>query len=202
MSARSKESEGPLTRAAVTLETELLHYEQGVKELGTTAITSEKSLHRARIGLERCAELERRLGAALQSFAEAMQETQNRQQQYIATSREAAERVQQRFNERNALLERMKVLGEHAKELNEPVAAAMTAGSEEASPTSKLLSSLEAVGERTASVIDEADALQRAARDDEWLDIERETGTLKQQLQSARNKVLIAHRNVAGRSPS
>lgn len=204
MGTRSKDSESRLTQTAATLDAEIARFEQLVKELDTSSITSEKTLHRAAGKLEESAAIQQRLGSALQAFAEAMQEMQERQQRCVEATREAAQRVEQRFAGRNALLQRVQALGERAREINAPVAAAMapSAGEDAAPDTTKVLSSLEAVLALTASAIDEADAVQRAAKDEEWSDIERDTGNLKQQLQSVRNKVLTTQRSVAARAAS
>ena len=58
------------------------------------------------------------------------------------------------------------------------------------------------VAARTESVVAEAEALGADAVTDDWQDIAREATTLKQQLQSARNQILVAQRDVAGRTPS
>ncbi len=198
MSSRPKTAEGPLTRAAAALESEIGRYEEALKEIATTPIHTEKALHRARLRLEQCAELEQRLGVALQAFADAMRETQGRQQKGMDASREAAQRIEQRFASRSALLGRMQGLADQARGIGEPVNAVSSAGADDA----QLLKSLQEAGDLTSAAISEADGLLQAAKADEWNDIERDTETLKAQLQAARNKLLLAQRTVAGRSPS
>ena len=66
-----------------------------------------------------------------------------------------------------------------------------------------LLKTLSEVAARTESVVSEAETLGADAVADDWQDaVAREATTLKQQLQSARNKILVAQRDVAGRTPS
>jgi hypothetical protein len=84
--------------------------------------------------------------------------------------------------------------------LNEPVTA-LEAKSGDAN-AQDLLKTLSEVATRTESVIAEADTLGADAVADDWQDIAREATTLKQQLQSARNKILTAQRDVAARTPS
>jgi hypothetical protein len=201
MATRTKDGAGPLSLAAAALEAELGRYEQLVRDLGGTTITSDKTLQRARRSLEDCGSLEQSLSAALQGFAQAMQATQDRQQSCMEATVAAARRVEARFHARGALLERMKVLGERAREINEPVVAAINAGAD-GGAAEPLLSTLQTASDLTASIISDAEALQRAAKDDDWVDIERDTDALKQQLQAARNKILAAQRQVASRSPS
>jgi hypothetical protein len=112
----------------------------------------------------------------------------------------AKARIQQRIQNRSALLERFSALGDRARALNEPVAA-LEAKQGEAN-AQDLLTTLGEVATRTEAVIAEADTLGADAQTDDWQDIAREATTLKQQIQSARNKILVAQRDVASRTPS
>jgi hypothetical protein len=136
----------------------------------------------------------------LQAFASAMQGVQVRQQTCISEAVAAAEKIQQRIQNRSSLLERFSALGERARSLNEPVAA--LEAKEGDANAQDLLKTLGEVAERTESVVAEAETLGADAVADDWQDIAREATTLKQQLQSARNKILVAQRDVAGRTPS
>jgi hypothetical protein len=190
----------PLAAAAAALETELGRYEATSAELDSLPLTSDKTLQRARKVLEECAAHQERLAVLLPAFAQAMQVAQARQQECMEVTARGTAKIKTRFEERMALLERVALLGQSAQEINEPVAAVLEGGEEKA--PAELLKSLDEVGARTEAVIAEADAVQRAAQEGDWLDIARDADALKQQLQAARNKVLIAQRNVASRAPS
>ena len=196
----SKKLETPLARAAASLEGELLEYEKFVVDVKKMDLSSEKAMHRAKTLLENCAAGESRMAERLQAFAEAVQDVQGRQQACITEAVAAAEKIQQRIQNRSALLERFSALGDRARALNEPVAA-LEAKEGEAS-AQDLLTTLGEVAQRTEAVIQEADALGSDAENDDWQDIAREATTLKQQIQSARNKILVAQRDVASRTPS
>jgi chromosome segregation ATPase len=196
----SKKNETPLAKAAAALEAELLEYEKFVAEVKRMNLNTEKSMHRAKDLLEHCAAGEQRMAERLQAFAAAMQDVQVRQQGCISEAVAAAEKIQQRIQQRSTLLERFSALGELARALNEPVAA--LEAKEGDANAQDLLKTLSEVAERTESVVAEAEALGADAVSDDWQDIAREATTLKQQLQSARNKILVAQRDVAGRTPS
>jgi hypothetical protein len=196
----SKKIETPLAKAAAALEAELLEYEKFVSEVKRMSLNTEKSMHRAKDLLEHCAAGEHRMSERLQAFAAAMQDVQVRQQGCIAEAVAAAEKIQQRIQNRSSLLERFSALGERARSLNEPVAA--LEAKEGDANAQDLLKTLGEVAERTESVVAEAETLGADAVADDWQDIAREATTLKQQLQSARNKILVAQRDVAGRTPS
>jgi len=196
----SKKPETPLAKAAAALEGELLEYEKFVAEVKRMNLNTEKSMHRAKTLLEECAKGEQRMAERLQSFAAAMQEVQVRQQTCITEAVAAAQKIQERIQQRSALLERFSALGERARSLNEPVAA--LEAKEDGANAQDLLKTLGEVASRVEAVVAEADTLGADAVTDDWQDIAREATTLKQQLQSARNKILVAQRDVAGRTPS
>jgi chromosome segregation ATPase len=195
-----KLTDTPLAKAAAALEAELLEYEKFVGEVKRMSLNTEKAMHRAKDLLEHCAAGEQRMGERLQAFAAAMQDVQVRQQGCISEAVAAAETIQARVQKRSALLQRFSALGERARALNEPVAA-LEAKEGEAN-AQDLLRTLGEVVAATDSVVAEADVLLADANTDDWEDIAREANTLKQQLQSARNKILTAHRDVAARTPS
>lgn len=196
----SKKLETPLASAAAALEAELGEYEKFVLDVQRMSINSEKAMHRAKALLEDCAAGEARMAERLQAFAAAVQGVQLRQQTCISEAVAAAERIQQRLQNRSGLLERFSALGDRARALNEPVAA-LEAKEGEAN-AQDLLTTLGEVAQRTEAVIEEADALGIDAQKNDWQDIAREATTLKQQIQSARNKILVAQRDVAARTPS
>lgn len=195
-----KAPETPLAKAAAALEAELLEYEKFVAEVKRMSLNNEKAMHRAKDLLEHCAAGEQRMAERLQAFAAAMQDVQVRQQGCISEAVAAAERIQERIQKRSTLLERFSALGERARALNEPVAA-LEAKEGEAN-AQDLLKTLGDVASATEAVVAEAEVLGADASADDWQDIAREANTLKQQLQSARNKILTAQRDVAARTPS
>jgi hypothetical protein len=198
---KSKKDEGPLVAAAAALEAEVLRWEAVVAEADRTEVSSDKALQRVRGALAECAAHEATLAGQLQAFVTAMQALQARQRACMEATVALASRMQARLASRTELLDRFGALGQRAGSINEPVATVMDGLARKAAPE-ELLAPLELVATRSDEVAADADAIARAAREAAWDDIAREAEGLKQQIQSVRNKVLVAHRNVAARAPS
>ena len=199
--AASKKAEGPLVKAAMALEAELARYEENVADAKRLEIGSEKGLHKSKTILEACAATEQKMRDHLQAFAVAMQEMQKRQQACVDETLATAKRIEERIHDRAELLERFGQLGQRAKEVDEPVKAVMQAKADGAKE-SELLGALAEVISRTDAVLADADAVAKDAQGRGWEDIAREAMALKQQLQSARNKVMQAQKDMAARQPS
>jgi chromosome segregation ATPase len=201
MSNTDKKAGGPLTSAASALEGEIKRFEELVAELGRLGVNSEKSLGRARQLLEEVAGYEQRLGTHLREFSEAMQRSQERQEQAMKQALASAERIRLRHETRSQLLERVNALGARARDINEPMAA-LNEDSGDPANAQAVLSSVKEVSVRIDQVIEEAAELAAAAREADWVDIGRDADVLKQQLQAARNKLQLAERSAAARAPS
>jgi chromosome segregation ATPase len=192
---------GPLTVAAAALEGELGQYLETSAQLERIPINSDKTLQRARKVLEDCAKHQEKLAVLLPAFAQAMNEAQRRQTECMEETARGTARIKARFDDRMALLERVAALGERAQMINQPIAS-MNEAIEAGSTPQAILKSLDEVSARTEAVIGEAEAVHGAATEADWQDIARDADALKQQLQSARNRILIAQRTAASRAPS
>jgi hypothetical protein len=201
MSTASKKGAGPLTEAAAAFERELAHYEQTTTELEKMTVSSEKTLNRTKALLDECAQSETRLSEHLSALATAMNASRDKQQACMVRSRDAAARVRERAAEFAALLEQFAALGQRAREVNEPVSRVIEQRAAGAG-AADLLAPLEDVTSRMTSVIDDAAKIAETAHAQGWPDIAREAESLRQQVQAARNKVMLAQKQVAARAPS
>jgi hypothetical protein len=181
----SKSTESPLLAAARALADDLQHFEQLSAELGRLVINSDKTLQRARKGLQECSEHEAKLAESLRGFAGAMQAMQALQQRCMEQTALATERVRQRQEER--------------AQLQQPVADLPEAP--DAVPGG-MLGPLQEVWRRLEAVIAEAGQVTELARQGNWSDLERDTHSLEQQLQATRNRVLMGLRRLANDAPS
>jgi hypothetical protein len=198
--AMSKTTESPLVSAARSLANDLQRFEELSAELSRLVVNSEKSLQRARRGLQECSEHEAKLAESLRGFAAAMQGMQALQQRCMDQTALATERIRVRQDERAALQQRMQLLAESARDVSAPVTA-LPEGAGTAVP-SEMLGPLQEIGRRLEAVIADATEVTELARQGEWADLERDTHALEQQLQAARNRVLIGLRRLAQDAPS
>lgn len=194
----SKTPESPLLAAARALTEDVSRFESLSQELNRLPINSEKSLQRARQGLQTCLEHENKLAQSLRSFAEAMQAMQESQRRCMDLTAAAAARTQQRQEQRTQLEQRLARLGASAREISQPVAQLFEAPGEAPS----LLAPLAEVERRLDGVIADALSLSDTARQDEWHDLERDTQSLREQLQALRNRVLLMRRKLSHDAPS
>jgi hypothetical protein len=194
----SKNSESPLLAAARTLAENVARFEDLSAELLRLPLNSEKSLQRARQGLEMCSEHETKLAHSLRGFAEAMQALQESQRRSMDLTAQAAQRIQKRQEQRLELQQRVAQLGAQAREVSQPVAALVEAPGD--SPD--LLAPLAEVERRLDAVIEDAGSVHELARQDEWSDLERDTQSLREQLQALRNRVLLMRRKLSHVAPS
>jgi ABC-type transporter Mla subunit MlaD len=194
----SKNKESPLLSAAGALAEDIDTFEALSLELSRLPIHTDKSLARARQGLQACSEHETKLAGSLHGFAAAMQAMQERQRRCMEVTAAAAARVQQRQEQRMQLEQQLAQLGASAQEVSEPVAALFAAPGE--SPD--LLAPLAEVERRLDAVIEGAGALCDSARQGEWHDLERDTQSLREKLQALRNRVLLMRRKLSTVAPS
>jgi GrpB-like predicted nucleotidyltransferase (UPF0157 family) len=193
--------EGPLAEAAMAFEAELSRYEELTTETARGPISSEKALLRAKKQLGESAECQLRLAESLKAVVIALDGARVKQEACMAQVLAAAQRVQTRSEEFLTLMQRFSALGNRAREVNEPVAEVVARKSQGA-PATEVLAGLRDVLARTEGIVTEAEALARDAANADWSDVSRAAEALKQQVQSARNRVLLAERTVSEQAPS
>jgi hypothetical protein len=188
-------TESALASAATAFEDELQHFAAFAADLARAPLTSDKALVRAQKALEESSESQVRLAARLQDVIVAIDGARGKQEACMKQMLEAAERVRSRAQSFTALVERFAGLGQLARDINEPVRAVVARKAEGADPR-ELATGLEEVLLRTESLIAEAESLAQDAKEANWPDVARQADSLKQQMQSARNRLLIAQRSV------
>jgi chromosome segregation ATPase len=186
-----KPTEGPLAAAALAIETELDRFEHTIDELDGIAITSEKTLQRAGRALQECAQHEEKLATLLPTLAAAMGNVQERQTSCLERTARATEKLKERFEKRSDLVASLASVGNQAQEINQTGKAFLEGNAEKGASNA-----LAELAQQLEGVIADVSRVEEQAKADGWSDVAREAEGLKGQLQSARNRVLLAHRSL------
>jgi hypothetical protein len=192
------QSPGPLTEAAAAFERELQQYERITAELNRTTVRSQKTLSRTQKLLIESTQCEEALGMRLRELLEAMNGARDTQQRCMEQTLASARGLQSRANEFTALLERVAALGTRARETSEPAAKVLEDSAAGARDV-ELVRSLEELGDRMTSIMQEAETIARDAEQGDWPDISRDVKSLKQQVQAAQGRIVQACSSVSGR---
>ena len=190
-----------LTAVAQGFEVDLRKLEESVREIRRLEIVSDKTLQRARRLLEACSEHQLRLASHLSSLVVAIQSAQGRVQANMDETIEMSRRVGARASERAELVERFAALGHRTQEIQGPVNALLEKRDSGAS-VPDVLAALADVLSVADSLVTESEALTSDAKTGGWVDIGKESDSLRQQILSARNKMLMLRRTLSAKAPS
>ena len=188
-----------LLEAAKRLEEELRRYEALADEVGRSVIHSRKSLVRATRVVQDASDCHERMMEHVAVLSLAMGETRARQQACAEKLVAAGGRVQERVTVFQSLLGSYEDLGKRSRVLNEQAAA--VAGLDEPAIAEALQSTAELQGS-LEETIEQATGLADAARSADFSDLTRDVESVRQQLQTARNQLLLARRALTERAPS
>jgi hypothetical protein len=195
----TKHTESPLLAAARRLDEDLRRFQSLSQELSQGPINSEKTLRRAGQLLEACSAHESKMQESLSAFGQAIQTVQQLQQACMEAVGEGTARVAARHAERLALQERVAQLSAGARAASAPMAELPEL---DAPTSSQMLAPLGEVERRLGLVIDEAAQVSTLAQQGDWTDLLRDTQSLREQLQSLRNRVLLMRRKLGTDAPS
>lgn len=190
-----------LVAAAAALHESL----SGLAELAEGAkhetLDSERSMSRATKALSSAVEQQGFIEQRLRGVVEEIERARVRQHESTEALVGVAHAVEQRAKSRDALLARFAALGESAGRAN-ALAVDLAARKAEAAPETEVLQRLGALQIEMAAVVAEAEALADAATTEKWPEIARQADGARQAILAAKNKLALAHRNVASGAPS
>lgn len=198
MSKRDKAPSSELTTAAEALETQLLRFEALAEQLRKAPLNSEKSLERASKLLRDVAEQDRVLNESVSALVNAVSAARDRQHAQAEAVNARAQELQQRAETFKSVLERYGALGQSAAELNQRMQDFATRRAEAKTPeqTAEVTGSLDTLHERMGQVADEAQAVTQLAEEQDFSDIGRQAESLRQQILSARNKLVLLRKGL------
>ena len=178
----------PLQTAVQRLDEELARFEQLAQSARKIQLTSERNLDKAARAVNDAAESQRRVNEHIQGLIAAISEARTRHDAVateLLTTRDEVEARAVRFQ---AQLARFGAIGKEAADISAQV---RELGAVKDQPNAQIVALLTAVKERMTSVVANAVALAAEADAESMEDLARQCDSLKQQVQSALNKVSL-----------
>ena len=166
-----------LSQAAVLLDQELRKFEELSALASRIKLNSEKNIERATDALSKAAESQDRISAHVRSLVGAVAAARERQEKDSQTLMARAHEISARRTRFVELVQKMGALGAEAKEIHSLLQA------------EKTKQTVAAVQARLEGVADGAEEIVRVAEAEDLEDLARQADSLRQQLQSARNKL-------------
>lgn len=167
-----------LVLAAQTIESEQRRLEDLAQSVQKTKLQSEKTINRAARELQEALEQQEQLANSLRALGEAMVNMQARQQAAVSSLSERAVEIQSRRQRLSQLMLAYAALGSKAAELLQTMSASLELA-DRAGAVADAEKSLSAV-------VEEAAALSRTARDEDFTEIAHEADVLKQKFHAVK----------------
>jgi chromosome segregation ATPase len=191
----------PLVAAAAAIDQELREYDELAAKAKRIELDGEKALaHAARL-LEDATTRQPQIQEKLRALVAEIEAARHRQQQSLDVLVEVSQALAARASDFEGLMRRFAGLGESARAVNQLTGELVTRNPDGAQKGG-LLEGIRALEERMQGVVVDAEALAQDAQQGGWPEIARQADAVRQQVSSAKNKLTLAHRTVAERSPS
>ena len=191
---------GGLGEAAALLEQALRRFEELTGTARRFPLNSQKNIERAARATQEAAESQEAVATQLHALIDAINVARDRNQAASDAIRARAEEIRARTEDLTTLMQRFAGLGEAATEINVMVQEALPAsseGSQDAGELSaKMAEPLARVLARMGDVLAQAQELQAEADRFDMPELARQTDSVRQQILSARNKVLMLERTI------
>lgn len=197
--SKDKQERSELVEAAEALDAQLRRFEHLVEVSRREPLNTQKNLERSARALKEVADCDTELGQSLQALVAAISKVRDRQQAQVEAVVTRAKEVEQRSGILQDLLTRYGQLGEVAGQLNN-VAQQIVAQAREATTPDKVAELFASVGELQEAMgkaAGGAEDLVKAAGSVEFVDVEREAESLRQQLLASRNKLGLLQKSLA-----
>jgi hypothetical protein len=188
-------AEGSALQAAVqALDEELARFEQLAHAAHKTPLTSERNLEKAATAINQAAESQQRVHGHIQALIEAITAARLRHDQTAEELVKTRDLVQARGERFQTELARFAALGKEAAEISRFV---RELGELKSRPSGEVVAQLTEVQERMTKVVEGATTLGKEVEAENMEDLGRQCDALKQQVQSALNKVTLLRDKLA-----
>jgi chromosome segregation ATPase len=184
----------PLKAAVQALDDELARFEQLAHAAQKTPLTSERNLEKAATAINQAAESQQRVHGHIQALIEAISAARKQHDETAETLVKTRDAVQARGERFQTQLARFAALGKEAADISGSV---RELGELKQKPNGEVVAKLAEVQERMSKVVVGATALGKEAEAEDMEDLGRQCDSLKQQVQSALNKVTLLRDKLA-----
>jgi uncharacterized coiled-coil DUF342 family protein len=180
--------DSPLKAAVQALDDELDRFEQLAHAAHKTPLTSERNLEKAATAINQAAESQQRVHGHIQALIDAITAARvkhDKTAEELVTTRDLVQARGERFQTQ---LGRFAALGKEAADISGFV---RDLGELKQKPNGEVVAKLTEVQERMTKVVEGATELGKEADAENMEDLGRQCDSLKQQVQSALNKVTL-----------
>jgi hypothetical protein len=191
----------PLVAAAAAVDEELREYDELAREAQRVSLDGEKALARAARVLSASTERQSRIQEKLQALVSEIEAARVRQQKSLDALVTVSRALEARATAFDALMRRFAEMGLSAQAIHR-LSADLSERKAAGAPEAELLDGLRVVEEQMVAVAAFAEGIARDAEEGGWPEIARQADALRQQLRAAKNKLSLAYKTVAARSPS
>jgi uncharacterized protein YeeX (DUF496 family) len=187
--------ESPLLKAVQALDEELERFEQLALSAERVPLTSERNIEKAAKSINDAADSQKRVGAHIAALIDAI--TTARQLHDATAEKVIARRdeLEKRADLYNTQLARFAKLGKEATEISTFVR--QLGEMKDKPPTAETVKNLDDVVARMEQVVAGATELAKEAQAQDMEELERQCDSLRQQVQSALNKVSLLRGKIA-----
>jgi chromosome segregation ATPase len=187
-------ADSPLLAAVQALHDELTRFEQLAHAAQKTPLTSERNLEKAATAVNQAAECQQKVHGHIQALIDAISVARNKHDVTAEELVKTRDLVQARGERFQTQLGRFAALGKEAADISGFV---RDLGQLKEKPNGEVVAKLAEVQERMAKVVEGATALGKEAEAENMEDLGRQCDSLKQQVQSALNKVTLLREKLA-----
>lgn len=185
---KTTSTDSPLKAAVQALDEELERFEQLAHSAHKTPLTSERNLEKAATAVNQAAESQQRVHGHIQALIDAISAARVKHDQTAEELVKTRDLVQARGERFQTQLGRFAALGKEAADISGFV---RELGELKQKPNGEVVAKLTEVQERMTKVVEGATALGKEAETENMEDLGRQCDSLKQQVQSALNKVTL-----------
>ena len=191
---KTNPGESALKAAVQALDEELARFEALAEAAQRTPLTSERNLEKAATAVNQAAESQGRVHGHIQALIDAITAARVKHDQVAEELVKTRDLVQARGERFQTQLGRFAALGKEAADISGFV---RQLGELKGKPNGEVVAQLTQVQERMTAVVAGATALGKEAEEENMEDLGRQCDSLKQQVQSALNKVSLLREKLA-----